>query len=698
MTDMRPLLAFSLVLLFGLPVYAADAPPSGGPAKDAKPAYQGKKDQCLTEKVSIEKGKLATENNGDSAAYKACVENNKKTGCTATPKTKAEAAKCTCGTVAYRALGDKVCGPISKCDPEYDKKVKACSEGAMGRALADAAIRDIASDAVKNIPRDAEGNLTDAGREQLSKTLQNLGVDEARAKEIVNSEKDSKSAYDMVQALAEGDTAKAQELATTLELNDEVKTNFARLEAKDLPDVLDGVMTKDQQDTARAFAQSTGFQAPADPDDVTAEPAALRQDPDQVAPLPKQSANDQIRSTTRALCPSFGIQDCKQFENNMIPVFYQECGGRANCQCSRTIEPEKYCGSYQLSKVEYANGVQSYAANCESSADACVYVRQNCSTDSAGRFDHICNTAAAAANHARIERGVQAATSDPRQQAAMHMMYQLMPAQTTRALTSDNPSSIFNMQLNSGALSALCSNKVCFGNGATGGDAVNGIISRYGTLRRGVEVATGIADSGLGGLIPSQSSVFRGTDILARTGASPFSQSIPFMSSNQYQPQQTAYYQSGTGAYPATYYPGTQQQAVQQQQMLQQQQQQQQQQIAQQQPVSQTVFQQGNIQTGGNVPQTVQAVASIIAQPREVMRGNPVIVSWSSVGTSPSAPCEVFLRSGTGTSSIARGNEGSERVPTGGAATVPVIWGFTLQCTALSGAQLIQQATSVSIK
>ena len=116
-----------------------------------------------------------------------------------------------------------------------------------------------------------------------------------------------------------------------------------------------------------------------------------------------------------------------------------------------------------------------------------------------------------------------------------------------------------------------------------------------------------------------------------------------------------------------------------------------------QQPISQTILQQGNVQTDGGVTQTVQAVASIIAQPREVVRGNPIIVSWSSVGTSRSAPCEVFLRSGTGTSSIARGNEGSERVPTN-SATVPIVWGFTLQCTALSGASLIQQATSVSIK
>lgn len=685
MTAMRALLAFSLVLLFALPVYAADTPSPTAPAKDAKPTYQGKKDPCLTEKVSIEKGKLATTNNYDTKAYKDCVEKNKSTGCTATPKTKAEAAKCTCGTVTYEALGGKACGPISKCNLAYDKEVKSCSEGAMGKELADAAIQDIASDAVKNIPRDAEGNITDAGREQLSKALQTLGATEEEAQKAVQENPDK--AHKLLEELSAGNKEEAKKIADELKLNADVLSNIARLEAKDLPDVLDGVMTKEQQDTARAFAQSTGFQAPENADDnAVPEPAALRQDPDKTVPLPKQSANDQIRSTARTLCESHGIQDCKQFENSMIATFYQECGGRANCQCSRTIEPEKYCGTFQLSKSEYANGVQSYAANCAESSDACVYVRQNCSTDSAGRFDHICNTAAASANHARIERGVQAATSDPRQQAAMHMMYQLMPSQTARALTSDDPSSIFSMQLNSGALSALCSNKVCFGNGATGGDAINGILSRYGTLRRGVEVATGIADPGLGGLVPSQSSVFRGTDILARNGASPFSQTIPFTSSTQYQPQQTAYYQPGTGGYAGGssggYYPGTQQQTVQQQQ----------------QPLSQTILQDGNIQSGGNVQQTIQAVASIIAQPREVARGNPIIVSWSSVGTNPSAPCEVFLRSGTGTSSVARGNEGSQKVPTSGAATVPVVWGFTLQCTALSGMQLIQQATSVSIK
>ena len=683
MTDMRPLLAFSLVLLFGLPAYAADATAPAASAKDAKPAYQGKKDQCLTESISIEKGKLVVTNNSTSKAYQDCLLKNKATGCTAAPKTKAEAAKCTCGTTSYVMLGDKVCGPISKCNLAYDAEVKKCGEGAAGKALADAAIQDIASDAVKNIPRDAGGNITDAGREQLSKALQSLGATEEEAQKAVQENPDK--AHKLLEELSAGNKEEAQKIADELKLNPDVLSNIARLEAKDLPDVLDGVMTKDQQDTARAFAQSTGFQATDNADEnAVPEPAALSQGTEQAVPLTRQSANDQIRSTAQTLCQSYGIQDCKQFENSMIATFYQECGGRANCQCSRTIEPEKYCGTFQLSKGEYANCVQTYAANCESSADACAYVRQNCSTDSAGRFDHICNTAAATANHARIERGVQAATSDPRQQAAMHMMYQLMPSQTARALTSSDPSSIFNMQLNGPALSALCSNKVCFDSGATGGDAINGIISRYGTLRRGVEVATGITDPGLGGLVPSQSSIFRGTDILARNGASPFSRSIPYSSGNtQYQPQQTAYYSSGAGSYSgggsSGGYVAPLQQPVQQ-------------------PLSQTILQQGNIQTDGGVTQTVQAVASIIAQPREVTRGNPITVSWSSVGTNPSAPCEVFLRSGAGTSSIARGNEGSQKVPTGGAATVPIVWGFTLQCTALSGIQLIQQATSVSIR
>src|SRR3989338_369549 len=653
MTDMRPLLAFSLVLLFGLPVYAADAPPSGGPAKDAKPAYQGKKDQCLTEKVSIEKGKLATENNGDSAAYKACVENNKKTGCTATPKTKAEAAKCTCGTVAYRALGDKVCGPISKCDPEYDKKVKACSEGAMGRALADAAIRDIASDAVKNIPRDAEGNLTDAGREQLSKTLQNLGVDEARAKEIVNSEKDSKSAYDMVQALAEGDTAKAQELATTLELNDEVKTNFARLEAKDLPDVLDGVMTKDQQDTARAFAQSTGFQAPADPDNVTAEPAALTRDIDKAAPRGGRYA-EMFKEAEK----KFGVP-----EGHLAGVAKIESNGNPNL-CYKN-DQSKACGLFQWIPSSW----NTWSARWNAEVNG---VNQPLSPNA--RFDPELATEVTAYYHGKnLERyGDLIANSGMDTSAALYAIHMFGDAggpKFIRAYT-DNPNTSAISVVGSAAVSAnwpLLANRTSMGLQSVS-------LAEYEARVLG-KMSGSTTFTASAGVIP---------------GYSPFANLNPFSgpSNEARYPYKAAYttpvnsassaYGGSSGGVSSGGYAAPVQQPAQQ-------------------PISQTILQQGNVQTDGGVTQTVQAVASIIAQPREVVRGNPIIVSWSSVGTSRSAPCEVFLRSGTGTSSIARGNEGSERVPTN-SATAPIVWGFTLQCTALSGASLIQQATSVSIK
>ncbi len=627
MTRMRPLLVFSLVLFFGLPAYADDLPLPAPSSKEAKPAYHGRKDQCLTENLSIEKGKLTVTNDDQSQAYKACVEKNKTKGCTAAPKTKEEAAKCTCGSVSYEMLGDKVCGPISKCSLEYEKEVKKCTEGTAGKALADAAIRDIASDAVKNMPRDAEGNLTDAGREQLSKTLQNLRVDEARANEIVNSEKDSRTAYDMVQALAEGDTAKAQELATTLELNDEVKTNFARLEAKDLPDVLDGVMTKDQQDTARVFAQSTGFQAPEAGKDATSG-----EEPDLKDGVADFCNNGVIRGcATGCITPT--APACRL--NNPGAVICSGvmqsvgcgCGGKfAHCP---TLE-QGVAGAYKNLMNNYFprgfNTVQSII---------CKWAPNSDGNDCVGYSRIVSRALGVSPNQ----------TLDPNDTVTMGKL--LMGISRVEG----GRGAIFTpTQLESGIKIAL-------------GDlpiptASPGFLSKF--VPSNVRVGDYSSPFGLG--------FFNSADRSDGASAGGFSGNAPYQG-------------GGSGSAGAVRSGGSMAPA---------------QQTAQQ-PVSQAIFQQGNIQSNTNVSETVQAVASIIAEPREVMRGNPITVSWSSVGTSQSAPCEVFLQSGTGTSSIARGNEGSERVPTS-AATGTLMWGFTLQCTALSGTRLIQQATSVSIK
>lgn len=121
-----------------------------------------------------------------------------------------------------------------------------------------------------------------------------------------------------------------------------------------------------------------------------------------------------------------------------------------------------------------------------------------------------------------------------------------------------------------------------------------------------------------------------------------------------------------------------------------------QQQPPQQQPVQQPVSQQILPQIQGT-PQGIPSVAALIVQPKEVVRGNPVTVSWSSVGTSQNSPCQVFMQSSSTNILVGQGNEGSKRVDTNTGMTAG-IWNFTLQCTAFSGSSLLQQATSVSIK
>src|SRR3990167_5348417 len=78
----------------------------------------------------------------------------------------------------------------------------------------------------------------------------------------------------------------------------------------------------------------------------------------------------------------------------------------------------------------------------------------------------------------------------------------------------------------------------------------------------------------------------------------------------------------------------------------------------------------------------VQAVANMIAEPAQIVRGKSFVVSWSSVGMSVSAQCNMLLQKGTTTPSvIAQGNEGSKTIMTN-----PTVesgtWKLTLQCTA----------------
>lgn len=105
----------------------------------------------------------------------------------------------------------------------------------------------------------------------------------------------------------------------------------------------------------------------------------------------------------------------------------------------------------------------------------------------------------------------------------------------------------------------------------------------------------------------------------------------------------------------------------------------------------------GNGQSSGGSNLPSQSDSAIIAQPPEVSKGRPIIVSWSSVGTNPSAPCQVVLERESTETVIGQGNEGTKTIKTD--TTMPSgTWNFTLRCTTLSDDHLVEDATSVEVQ
>ncbi len=103
--------------------------------------------------------------------------------------------------------------------------------------------------------------------------------------------------------------------------------------------------------------------------------------------------------------------------------------------------------------------------------------------------------------------------------------------------------------------------------------------------------------------------------------------------------------------------------------------------------ISQFLF--GN-QSTSTAP-TIPPQALLIAQPARVRLGNPVLVSWSSVGMNAQTPC-VVTENGQ---SLAQTNAGSKILQTTLLQTGTL--SFTLSCTTAAGTQLQQSASVVII-
>jgi len=98
-----------------------------------------------------------------------------------------------------------------------------------------------------------------------------------------------------------------------------------------------------------------------------------------------------------------------------------------------------------------------------------------------------------------------------------------------------------------------------------------------------------------------------------------------------------------------------------------------------------------------NTPQqTVQPNAAVIVQPKQVERGDPFVVSWSSVGISPLDPCRLYLEIGGTNELLMHLNEGSRTIIPSATST-PGVWEFTLQCPTPSG-EVLERTASTSVQ
>lgn len=107
----------------------------------------------------------------------------------------------------------------------------------------------------------------------------------------------------------------------------------------------------------------------------------------------------------------------------------------------------------------------------------------------------------------------------------------------------------------------------------------------------------------------------------------------------------------------------------------------------------------GSVPGSAIAPTPVPATASIIVQPSEVVRGKPLIVSWTSAGVSTVTPCTLRMRVADKETLLDTKNAGSRTVPT--SADSPTgKWTFLLKCTPVSSASgsSIEKEISATVK
>ncbi|HWP61404.1 MAG TPA: hypothetical protein VN495_02275, partial [Candidatus Paceibacterota bacterium] len=294
------------------------------------------------------------------------------------------------------------------------------------------------------------------GSAQMVDMYQNLGVPQAQAQQIVDS--NPQQAYDFLNNVANGDgsSAQTQQLGQSLGINQDVLNSMGQIEPT---------------------AEAPGAPAPS-----TAASGAVT----------GVGQNDMVRNVANAISsnPQYNIQDPKQFADSMVALPYAECGPSGNCGTAQGSS--QVVGNYQEIPSYYNQGIQTYVSGCDTSTDACQYAQAYCANVD-GRMDPVCNTAAAAGHNVAIESAVQASNCggvpcSPAQQAAIHQMYQIGPTQVGSVLVTGDPNAISTYQVSPTNMQNLCNNGAC-PQGSTGLDAINAM-ANVPNMQNGVNIAT----------------------------------------------------------------------------------------------------------------------------------------------------------------------------------------------------------------
>jgi len=632
---------------------------SGAAEKDDPPDFKGIDDKCLSEKASLEKGKLSVTNDSGSQTYMSCKNANNQRGCTLQLERRRQ---CSCGTVMFSNVSAKECPAISKCDPNYKAKLSACINSSVLRPLlADAAEKADFSGIREGRP------LTN---EQKALWCAFGICDEERATEL--AKKDGAEDF-LKQAAQDPDSAaeKGRELGLSQAELDNLKNNAVRLQ----PDQVLSAAGSSNSEAVETF-RSSFCQGREDCSNTTFGSQTNTHGSG-------QNGNSLVIDPTGS--PNYATKQWRDRQGNLAEAVHptvlgQITGGAQRDFCEYRASLGRACNvtpeaQYATMMLESDTNVRILGDGGCSASLAQAYACQS------GWANFKATYKAAYGEEYRLDRiNIKDPSINPEWIASQSTRMQAVILQDKadrtggdfgRMVTAYNGSSVYGVRAIGNA------------NLLQSGGANSYWQTAYNSALASAESGPTITN-------------LAATDI--PTGgvrsASPFGNVTPFFTTSAPvgRAGPTGYASPGayaTPVYSPTVYPSPYGGAGG---------------MTYAQPVSSlpspTLVSSLLTQPGPQVitPQPLlQPVAVIIAQPREVSRGGSLVVSWSTIGMNALDPCYVYLESGGTNTLFARGNEGSRTLITSATSTVGV-WNFTLQCLAFANGQLVRQMTSVLVR